>query len=504
MKRTKIQRFTALLVALIMTLTSFNVTALASGNDDGVHADSSSDGISGAGGTYNPGATSNYEGVIQRAGGGWKLSILRMDIGAYKGDSERYPQPLYDNKRGGATPISITGPYIPAEYHTKNGRYGIGSIYFTSSNRGEYGIDINLNLAGNQSIENYRVKKSDITAAARKVGVTNDSIANSIWSAFGNQTNILNSITDFNSYLSMVAVDNATEQNKDRNEQILNTILQLVVDKYGATSAVGEEITRLRASETEEYAILIEPMAQISINRVASFITASNWAMYAYNINPRDYVEMHDFNYMMSNRGKANKAFTDGMSTYFTGLRGDDKNYTGVIGRGLGGTNTSSLPDRQPFSKRESIFSKVIFTGWISGARGVERANLSSYKNGWGTLVASDFTDVAPPITEARTKTSSSSISVIGQKSGITPNISVGLTTTENTLDGNLNRKVLTAIRDLDEYSNDRGVTLDNIENQLSSGTLIDILRIILDEYSPAYLVQTSVSNKEEDITGKI
>lgn len=500
MKKRGIQRLIAMLLTIIMLVGNSSLTALA-----GPDISSGSNGITHRPGNGNTNGKS-LPGSVHINGGGWKISVLRMDKGTYDpSDIGNLDLPIYNTTGDkGATPISLNGTDVPSYY--KGGLYGIGSIYFTDSDwstNAEYSATTDLDF-GRQpnALKGKKITKNNIENAVKNAGVTDATVANDIWSAFGTdkQTRIFGVIREFNDFLKMSADENRTEEKTKRNEDVLNTILQLVIDKYGSNSAIGKEIKALKENSSEEYCINIEAMGHINIDGIGNaYVTPAAWAMAAFNIKPNQYVTYGTFTEMMSNIKSENTEFTSYMSTHFTGLKRNGI-WTSHIGSGLGGTN----PDTSnPMASREGIFYKSVFIGPVSiGSDGeAVRAKITDYKAGFGILASSDFLEQVP---DHSVKSASSSITILGQKSGLTPNISVSLATEGETRDANLDSKVSTAIQVLDSFANNNILTIENIEQHLNSSTCADILKILITEYNTSSLVATSMSNKQEDVTGKI
>lgn len=512
MRASKFKRILAFILAVILILGNSGVTSLAA--TGGMHGDNRGDGIRSSGG--GSGGKSNYIVEVLGAGGGWKISFLRMEKGVYRPDENKPDEiPVYDASTG-ITPISVNGNTLPPGYQSENGRYGIAPIYFLD-NIWEYDREfiVNSDLTVSRdyvsnAITGKRISESDVQKAATKVGATDKDIPTAIWQAFGEQTNILGNTIAANEFLKMVPAENADEAQLKRNEDIINTFVQLMLDKYGENSAIGQEILRVKESETETYAILMEPVVALSVldgdKSKAAYITPAVWAMRTYGLSPKQYTSYPNFNEMMkvAKNNKVDSAFYDGTGTHFHGLESLKKfgGYTGVIGEALGGTDLSSVSS--PFEKRESAFSRMIFIGWVRSSDGsIRNAKPEDYKLGFGLIHMEDYAEVTP-ITPTNSMTTSTSMTILGQKSGLTPNISVGLATTGDVNDDTLNSKVSEAISDLDKFANDNKITADTIEQYFNSDMVIEILEILIKNYNEGLLEETNFSGKKEDILGNI
>ena len=385
MRKRRLQRLIATLLMITLVFGNSSLTALAS---SGADISSGSNAITHRPGSGNTGG-GRLPGTVHMSGGGWKLSVLRMEKGSYnpaKIGSRKLP--IYNIDRDhGRTPISLNGTVVPLNY--KDGLYGIGSIYFTDSvwsTNAEYAATTDLDF-GRQpdALKNKKVTKNDLVNAVKNAGVADVTVANDVWSAFGTdrQTSIFGEIQEINDYLKMTSGDNRTDEQLKRNEDVLNTILQVVIDKYGINSTIGKEIINLKEDSNTDFCILIEPLAHININGVGNaYLTPASWAMAAFNFKPEQYVTFGTFTEMMDNITRQNTEFTSYMSTHFTGLKRNNT-WTSHIGSGLGGTNPDA---NNPMASREAIFYKSVFIGPISvGADGSEvSAKIEDYKLGFG------------------------------------------------------------------------------------------------------------------------
>ena len=498
---------------LMVTLIVGNsgVTALAS---SGADADTGSHGIKT--GTGGSGGSSSYKTTIHRAGGGYKISIVAAPKGKYA-PTEPGEFPLYTNKAGiGKTAMSINGTTVVNNH--KEGVYGIAPIYLVGGwkDKNEFAVDTSMKFDFREdTIKGREITEEGLKRAVAKENIKDKSVADAIFKAF-NQTNIFSATKDINTFLKMTPVTdkNITEEQRQRNADILNTILNLTIEIYKNNATMHSYLQELQNGNMKEHEviILIEPMAHISMDGKGSgYITPANYVIGITDMKPSEYVEYANFTDMRNAIGNNFKGtfqkiygLYDGTGGYVFGSytrdsRGD-RQYSTAIGNALGGHNP--VKDN-PILYRESLFGKVIYSGplyWDTNKSELIRSNKGG-KWGHGTLASSDFLGDLKPTT---TKSSSASMSILGQKSGITPNISMGLTTTENTEDAELEAKVTKAIQELDKFANDNKLTLDNLEQYLSSGISAEILEIIINKYDEAYLYETSMSNKQEDIQGRI
>ena len=509
----RLQRLIATLLMITLVFGNSSLTALAS---SGADADTRGDAIkSGTG-------TSNNITDLHRYGGGFKISILALELDTYA-PKDRGDLPIYTNKKEaqqpdvGKTPISINGNKVLDNH--KEGVYGLFPIYLVGgwNDKNEFAIDNSMNFGFREgAINNKEITKDNLKLAVAKDNIKGKSVADDIYNAF-NQTNVFSDTEDINKWLKLTPVtdNNSTEEQRQRNSDVLNTILNLTMILYGENTEAGKYIKGLQEGNMKEHEVvlLIESLGHINVTGLGSgYLSPSNFIFGASKMSPKEYVNFANYADMrkaVSKQGGWNSDFNKKYGLYAgTGgyILGQAKYnnlgklvYSTAIGKALGGNN---IDISDPIKYKESLYGRVIYNGPLSWSQDGQliRSNTGG-RYGHGTLASSDFLEQVP---DHSVKSASSSITILGQKSGLTPNISVSLVTEGETRDSNLDSKVSTAIQELDSFANNNTLTIENIEQHLNSSTCADILKILITEYNTSSLVATSMSNKQEDITGKI
>ncbi len=517
MNKSKMQRILSLLLIVTMLFSSNSITVLA-----GSDADTSTGGITTPGGNHNRG--SKYKASINIDGGGYKISIATAKLDAYE-PKDMEETPLYGIKgkgkesakaKKGITPISVNGASVIADHDS--GRYGIAPIYFVGnwSDENEWAIDSNFNFSLQKNTirgkrinpkVNDNVDKTKLIQAANQSNIKDNKIWNNIYKAF-NQVDILKGTKDINESLKMVRkYEGMTKDEEQHNLDIINTLLNFAILSYGSNTPMGEYIKELQDANMKscEVILIIEPMAHINVEGTgAGYITPANFILGTSNITAKQYTGFEDFDELMkAYKHNSNYGLWEGMGTYIVGMpvkdgRGNIK-YTGAIGSGLGGDN-GDINNRGKY--RQALAAKTVYTGplkWSNGA--IARAEINSMKWGFGCLGSSDYVE---PVSTSRIIESNSSISVLGDMAGYTPIISVGITTNKGVADPVLDDAVSGAIEKLNSFAGENTMAIEDLDDYLSSDSCIEILKLIIENVDQSYIADTSISNKIEDINGKI
>lgn len=449
------KKLMALTVA-IMTIATMG-SSIANASTD---FDSSSSGLKEV--PYNGGTNTNKVDVYKK--GGYKISLM------YTGEKDKNlyePKVNEDSLRNDTkalysstnkTPLSITGYGVPKEYKDEKyiGQFSVASIYFSSDEtlNTEIGIDYNLKTGIYSDINKFIIKRTDIDAVISKLsnkdlkiglgGVSRSTLANQIYSVrIGNIFDSTPNIPDKLGIKSVEITENPTEEEKiqlSKNEAVIRVFLELMKSKYkenASTLAIINEIIEKGLGEnvTESFALVVEPMAEIGIKNynnqgktLRSWITPNAWLLAnSKNVTARTFgteitnlrqaIETGKLTYTYS----ASKGLygTHDCWSYFVG-RGKEGNLdqlNGNVPTGAGGSGKNINTDTRPFILRETLFSKVIYTGPErltdnkdkNGNNIWERYyNGEGYKVGFGTIHSQDFLP-SPQPTEDISLTSSAS-----------------------------------------------------------------------------------------------
>ena len=509
MNKSKMRRVLSLLLIVTMLFSSNSITVLA-----GSDANTKSDGIKKGSGTHSE---SSYDTTLQIDGGGYKISILTLPLHAYE-PTETGKKPIYGEGKGGA--ISVNGNTVVSD----NTRYGIAPMYSVGysgkidSGLNEFAIDSNLKFDLQMgAIKGKRMTPQALKEAANQPNIVTKGIGEDIYKAFNsNDNNILQGMPDINDFLNMVQVTpDTSEPQKQRNLDVINTILNLAIGMYSkepAMKAYLQDIQNRNMKNTGEgsieVVILIEPMAHIYIKskKTHAFITPANFIIGSSSISAKKYVTYKNLNGIMEDyidKKNSNFGLWNGMGQYIVGATATDpingkKTYTGAIGTGLGGHTATNDVDKY----RESLFSKVASEAWLKWKDGkLVRAKVSDMHWGGGFLASSDYVE---PVPTSRIIESNSSISVLGDMAGYTPIISVGITTNKGVADPVLDDAVSGAIEKLNSFAGENTMAIEDLDDYLSSDSCIEILKLIIENVDQSYIADTSISNKIEDINGKI
>lgn len=524
MNKIRMQRILSLLLVVVMIFSNGSLTALAAG---GAHLNTDTTGINPQP-TY-PGGGSGERSTVQLSGGGFKISIVSLPQQKYE-PTDLKINPYYGLK--GKTAISVNGTSV-IDNHSK-GLYGISPIYLVDdiwNTNTELAIDTSLKVdLRKDAIKGKRITSDNLKAAASKSNISDNSIYKDIYKAF-HQTNILTGTEDINNSLRMVSVNdkNSSDTSIQRNKDIINTILNLTISLYSKNGSMVKYLKGLQENNMQsggtELLILIEPLGVVKTAGTLCYVTPANYILATTKLSASKYTSLSGYNEIMgeidrqgnkdghcslvdfNGKWEKNYGLYSGTGSHILGTskeyRRNEYVYTSAIGGGqMGGHDGDASA---PLKYRESLASKVLFTGpyrWTNGT--IERASTTlgdKMSMGGGFLASSDFIESTPT---SKIKEASVSVSILGQSSGFTPSISMGITTTSSVDDTDLDTQVSTAITKLDDFANERGMTIETLNDYLSSDACIEILKIVIQDYTKAYTEKTSLSDKEETIDGKI